>query len=282
MKRAVLIAFAADPYLAMYFKKTYDLYWKDEVDELHIHINGKQKFIIDFIEKLWQKDAKQIVKKYRVYRQGEAFNELYPQINCDILMTMDSDNFIYQKGVINKHAKMVEEGHYDYVGSKKPFMSFWDKKTLDKTEVDFEEHHFKKGDKVDKYKFENDKFMDVMELLNTKFAKVTNKILEIPIDDLPKREHIGRRSFFSYYVANYPEEKSIPERNVLKALGKLNRAAYTYHIFKKTKIDFPYKKYNDYYEKMFYLVIEFLGFDKRNIALSIFNKVKPRLPKELK
>ena len=266
--RAVLIAFAADPYLALYFKKTYE-FWKDEVDELHIHINGKQKFIIDFIEKLWQKDAKRIVKRYEIYRQGQAFNELYP-IDCDILMTMDSDNFIYQKGIIDDLAYKIENGAVDYVGPKKPFMSFWSKKVLDKIEVDFEERHIE------------GKFYDVMELLNYRFADVTDRIFEIPIDNLPKREHIGRRSFFSYWVDDYPKEKEIPERNVLKALGKINRAAYTYYIFQQTKKDFPYPKYNDYYEKMFKKAINYLGFDLRNLAYSIDKKVKTRLPKELK
>ena len=268
--RAVLVAFAADPYLALYFKKTYDLFWKNEVDESHIHINGKQKFIIDFIEKLWQKDAKQIIKRYWVYRQGEAFNELYPQINCDTLITMDSDNFIYRKGVINKFANMVESGEYDYVGSRHPFMSFWNKSVLDKIEVDFEEHHYKSG-----------KFYDVMELLNIRFAEKTDKLFEIPFDNLPAYEHIGRRSFFSHWVSDYPKEKEIPERNILKALGKINRAAYTYYIFQQTKKDFPFKEYNDYYEKMFIKTINYLGFNLRNLAYSIDKKVKVRLPKEL-
>lgn len=289
MKKEVLIAFAADPYLALFFKKTYDLFWKDEIDGLNIHINGKQKFIIDFIADLWKDDAKQIIKKYKVYRQGEAFNELYDKVNSDIVMTMDSDNFIYRGGVVNDFSEKIENGNYDYIGSKKPFMSFWNKKILDKIIVNFEEYHFKKGETANGFDepFNEDKFYDVMELLHLRFFDKTKKIFEIPIDDLPYYEHIGRRSFFAYWVADFPKEKSIIElvskyRNVLKAIGKINRAAYTYYIFQQTKKYFPFKKYNDYYDKMFKMVLDFLGFNMRNIQYSIDKKIKPRLPKGLK
>jgi len=202
-------------------------------------------------------------------------------------MTIDSDNFIYKKGVVEKYADRIRSGEYDYIGPHKPFMSFWNKNILDTIDVDFREHHFQKGDKIKGYSdcMDSYKFLDVMELLSMRFSQKTDKILETPIDDLPEHEHIGRSSPFINFLGDYPKEKTVDDimnnRGVLKSMIRLNRVSYVYYIFRQTKKYFPYKHYNDYYERMFEFIMNIIGYNLEMITRVIGKRIKIKLPPEL-
>jgi len=48
-KVSLMMAFVCDPYLAMLQKKLYEKYWKDEVNEVLINVNGRNKEILNII-----------------------------------------------------------------------------------------------------------------------------------------------------------------------------------------------------------------------------------------
>ena len=98
-KVSVMLAFVCNPYLAILQKRLYLKYWKDEIDELLINVNGRNDVIRKFIIDLWKDDDKVslIVDTPTEIRQGTAFETLYPGVLGKVLVTIDSDNFIYKK-----------------------------------------------------------------------------------------------------------------------------------------------------------------------------------------
>ena len=166
---SVLVAFVCNPYLAVLFKRMYLKYWKDEIDELLVNVNGRNHTIRKFIVDLYKDDDKVVVidEVKGEIRQGHAFDNMYHKSTGEILITMDSDNFIFKKGVIEENCKKLEEfdsigsfGFHAYPGQVgdicvqkygtarlNPFMAFFKSVIIDQmTEVSFETKSFKKED----------------------------------------------------------------------------------------------------------------------------------------
>lgn len=273
LKRSMAISFIDDPYLAILFKRIYDKNIKGEVDELNIAINGENIEIVEFIKNLWKDEATNILMKYtkgETVAHGEALNKLYAISKGDIFITLDSDNFIYRKGIIDRYCTAIDNG-VDYVGSFSPFMSFFRKSVLDKIdEVDFRDFHTKKENGTDK-------FYDTMKRLMIKFSEISKLLYEIPIDNLPEYEHIGRMSAFPIYVEDcYFDRDTGLQRFVRKLFGRANRVALIKYIFDVTKDEYPDKKYNEFYWKTFQDVIEDVGHKEKILNEIIEEKIRPK------
>ena len=172
MTKSIFIIFTCNPYLAVLQKRLFDKFWGDEVDEVLIGINGRNKKMLEFIRDLWVDEPK--VKVIEIMesesRQGIMLNMIYKYATGEIIIIMDSDNFIYQKGIIDKMCNKIEQG-YSSVGSLglhahpalvaemfykaygtvrlNPFMAFFKKEIIDKSEIDFRTFNYELGQQVD-------------------------------------------------------------------------------------------------------------------------------------
>lgn len=155
MKASVIVSFTGNPYIAIVFKKIYEAFWKSEIDQLIVGINDADKEVVDFIENLWKKDSKTVVwKDYAKMGQGATFNHLYPLCQGDVLITMDSDNWVIRHGVLSGMMEDIIKDKYDAIGSfgfccdhprkrmeyvdkfgtvrLNPFLSFWRRSMIEK------------------------------------------------------------------------------------------------------------------------------------------------------
>lgn len=268
LKRSLNISFLSDPYLAVLMKRIYLKNIKGEVDELNIQINGRNPELVAFIKELWQDEANNIIYKIgkpKTINHGEALNELYKISTGDIFIILDSDNFIYRKGVIEGYSLLIDAG-MDYIGSNHPYMAFFRKTVLDKIKVDFREEH------------KDGKFHDTMENLLIKFTRTTNAMLKIPVDLPNDYEHIGRMSAFGIYVGEYYFNNDTSwDRSVWKLFGRANRVGLIKYIYDITNKDVPFPEYNEFYWKSFLEVCEEVGHKLVNINKIIEENVKPKL-----
>jgi len=261
LTRSLNVSFIDDPYLAVYFKRFYDKNIKGEVDELNIHINGENLEVIDFINRLWTGTANNIlteVKEPKTINHGEALNELYKIQNGDIFIIMDSDNFVYKKGIVDEYCQDIEN-LFDYVGSNHPYMCFFRAEMLDDIKVDFREEH------------ENGRFHDTMENLLVKIAKYKRKFIAVDVEG--EYEHIGRLSAFPMFVNDcwLDKDKGI-SRPLRKLFGRANRVALIRHIFKQTKDEVDMPLYNNFYQDIFFDVCNEVGHKIANIDKIIKEK----------
>jgi hypothetical protein len=269
LKRSLNISFLTDPYLAVLMKRMYLKNIKGEVDELNIQINGQNLEVIEFIRELWKDEATNIiwkVNKPETVNHGEALNELYKLSTGDIFIILDSDNFIYKKGIIDRYCSMINDhaDFFDYVGSTHPYMSFFRKSMLDEIEVDFREEH------------KDGRFHDTMENMLPKISEIKVKI--IPVDKEKEYEHIGRMSAFGIYAEEcYLGIDAGLYRYVWKLFGRANRVGLIKHIYEITKKDVPLEKYNESYWKTFLETCEDIGHKQENIDKIIEETIKPKL-----
>lgn len=270
MKTACLICFVCDPYLAVFQKNIYLKYWKDEVDEVLVNVNGINEQLKDFIFDLWQDDKVKVVQKERMMRQGTAFDLLYPHVSkdIDVVMTQDSDNFIYKKGVITEFVDKIASGEVDAFGSSgnhaypptvsraivakygtvrfNPFMTYWRKSILDQIEdLSWTSYGYEKGDSFEPVgTFEMKGHMEVMAKLSLEFFHLTKKYKIIPQAEFEKYVHIGgvssifRRFFHSVEGG---------DKNYIRAKGSRINIYYLlwdYIFWKYTKDRVPFPEYN--------------------------------------
>lgn len=281
MTISTMLAFIANPYIAVYQKKIYEKYWKDEVDELLINVNGRNDQMREFIHDLWFEDSKvkyieQIPKERR---QGSVFNDLYHHVTGDILMTLDSDNFIYKKGVITELVAPIRGGAKDAVGSTgnhaypwknarilverngcvrlNPFMSFFKKSTCNKIkdeDIQFRSRPLKVGEYSEYLKGTpaEDGYIDVMGPFCIKFFEQSLKYTKIPPTVVGQYIHlygvssIFRRNFKRMEDTN---DQKFDERQATRQdIGYW--ASYKL-LYDATKDDVPFPEYNKEYEKAF-------------------------------
>jgi len=270
MKTACLICFVCDPYLAVFQKNIYLKYWKDEVDEVLVNVNGINEQVKDFIFDLWQDDKVKIVQKERMMRQGTAFNLLYPHVSkdIDIIMTQDSDNFIYKKGVVTEFVDKIVSGRVDAFGSSgnhaypptvsrrivekygmvrfNPFMTYWRKSILDQIkDLNWTSYGYKKGDHFEPTgTFEMDGHMEVMAKLSLEYFNITKKYEIIEQSKFKKYVHVGGvssifRRFFHLIEGG--------EKSYIRAKGSRINIYYLlwdYIFWKYTKDQVPFPDYN--------------------------------------
>jgi glycosyltransferase involved in cell wall biosynthesis len=150
-----MVVFTGNPYVAIAFNKLYKNFWRQEVDQIVVGVNDSNQEVVDFIAGLWHGDCKAVVwKDYKNHGQGGTFNNIYPLCNGEVVATMDSDNWVIQKGIVSHYIDEILNNKADAIGSfgyccdhpklrdqyvKKygtvrlnPFMSFWRKSFIEK------------------------------------------------------------------------------------------------------------------------------------------------------
>ena len=303
------MAFVCNPYLAVLQKRLYLKYWKDEVDEVLINVNGRNDMIRDWIAKLWSDDDKvtYVDNVPKEIRQGTAFDNLFPHVKGKVLITLDSDNFIYTKGIINKYSNLILEGEYDCAGSfgfhafangkgkcdtagmaiKKfgtvrlnPFLSFWDKNIMDKIEnITFKTYNHGEGEKFAPLGvLPQAGWLDIMAKVSLEFFSKGAKILKIPVGMDGAYTHVGAIS--SQFRAFF---RSLEDGNTQKyEEGTVRQQQMYYHgchnlIYNKTKDAVPFPEYNKEYR---------MGWEeqmkKLNVKQEEINKVSESLIKRHK
>jgi len=273
-KISVMIAFVCNPYPAVLLKRTYDKCWKDEVDEVLINVNGRNDLIRNFIIDLWKDDDKVsfVDDVPSEIRQGAAFDRLYPKVTGQVLMTLDSDTYIYRKGSVSKHRDMILNKQYDAIGSTglhaypvsiavmcqnkygtvrlNPFMSFWRKDVIDKINKDgftFGTFNYNAGEEfLPLGKLPETGWMDVMAKFSLDYFHFAKKFLAIRQTN--DNEYVHMSTISSLYRRKF---RSLEDENTQKhtkvALFPWQSAGYwmnCYLLYDMTHKEVPFKNYN--------------------------------------
>lgn len=285
MKVSVMMAFVCNPYLAILQKRLYLRYWKGEVDQVLISVNGRNDKIRKFIMDLW-KDEKVIIDEVpSEIRQGVAFDRLYLKATGDIIITMDSDNFVYQKGVLKEYSDKVYRGEFGAIGSigyhawpssvsKKildkfgtvrlnPFLSFWKKSLMDETYkenpgLNFGTYNYGKGDFFKPIGSIDAKgWMDIMAKFTLLYFSKCPKYLPIKQILDGRYFHVGALS--SIYRRNF---RYLEDKNDIKYVGQGPRKqpvrylAWDKYISDITQNELNDQQFNEEHEKGFNVHIE--------------------------
>lgn len=275
-KISVLIAFTCNPYLAVLQKETYLKYWKDEVDEVLVNVNGNNYEMMKFIAELWRKDdkVKWVFEAPFEMRQGVAFDVLYHLVSGGIVMTIDSDCFIYKKGVVTKFADKIRSGNFDAVGSDghhvkphqvatkiyklygmvryNPFLAFFRNSILRRIDdFTFRTRPFKAGDYYKATgKLEYDGDFDVMSFLSIQFNAKSDKHFLIP--DTSCGEYVHLSAMSSIFRRNFRKlEFAKPDDTYQPRGGSIGYWVWFYMVYNATKNGVPFREYNAEYERMF-------------------------------
>lgn len=276
---SVLLAFVTNPFLAVYQKKIYEKYWKDEIDELLISVNGRNDQMREFIYDLWKNDDKLVrIENIAIERrQGSVFNDLYQYVNGDILMTLDSDNFIYKKGVIDELVAPIRGGAKDAVGSvgnhahpwanariliekngcvrMNPFMSFFRKSIIDEiSDLDFRSASLKKDEYSDLFQgcIPEDGHIDVMGPFSIKFFQKSLKYTKIP--PVVVGQYIHMYGISSIFRRNFKRMEDTNDQKFDEKQATRQDLGYWANyklLYDATKADIPFSEYNKEYEKAF-------------------------------
>ena len=285
MKKVIaLVAFVSDPYHALLFKKSYETYWKDEVDELRVQVNGQIPEVNKFIGSIYENSD--------VFQdslsQGAAFDRIYPK-GGDVLLTFCSDNYIMRKGVLSPYIEKIKSGEFDAVGSSglhaepktadviaeklglvrlNPFMSFWNKKQLDTIDLTFDSVFWEVGDN---YKIPELDLMiewgghlDIMALMSIKYLTKFPKRLIIEPTNLPYYHHVCGLSsgVIHHFIKDGKTFYGKEDKKTKVDIGYLNWHMFAYE---ETHKDCPLEKFNrDYYEAMV-KKIEFSGYTEGEV-----------------
>lgn len=273
-----LLAFVCNPYLAVLQKRTYLKYWKDEVDQVLVNVNGINSMIRKFIVDLWQDEKVVVIEEAGRMNQGTAFDGLYPKATGDIIMTLDSDNFIYKKGIVTRFKALIESGEFDAVGStgqhakpaelatwieKKygtvrlnPFMAFFRKEVIDKIkDVTFTTYGFCPGDYIPLLGTMKEKgWLDVMSYFCIKFGEASDKKpYFFAFDHTVSGEYFhmyGISSIFRrcFHSLEYTNTQKYEETKYTSSLFYMCRY---YLLYEATKDEVLFPEYNKEYEKGF-------------------------------
>lgn len=251
--------------MALYFKKNYEEIWKDEVDELLVCAHGGNNEIDEFIASLFLMGR----KSSNPFKElGIALDYIYPFATGNILMTIDSDNYIYEKGLISKYVKELE--NFDAIGTigyaTQPlseaqglynhfkmvrfntFLSFWNKDKLN-FPFTFQRMKFKKNEIFYGYKFPNDCKLDTLGYLSLRFICEGNKIKIV--DKFQGSNHIGGLSHISRRILgeNGVSVYGLPSEIIGRDVGK-ERMDFFKKIFLETYKFYPDNKLNEKYKRL--------------------------------
>lgn len=123
-----LTAFHTEPFIALYFKKIYEKYWKDEIDAIYTLVSGSNYMnSASFTQTLWENEAGFTGYAQDIDDHGKTLNRIYAWLNnkekrgkipeSDIIMIIDSDEYVYRKGFITELANYIWRDGYDIVAS---------------------------------------------------------------------------------------------------------------------------------------------------------------------
>lgn len=267
-KNSLMVTFISDPYHAILFHDRWE-FFKDEIDQIVVGIAGKLPKVNDFIADLW---GDKVVARVDIHRnQGQSFNAIYPSVKNDVVITMDSDNYIFKKGLVRKYSDMI--GEYDIIGSEgfhikpsslikdmhdhfgyvriNPFMSFWNREILNKIEnLSWETWYFKKGDKLGDYTFPEEGYIDQMGGMSLRAFLLTKKVLIIEGDHYPEYRHPGAMATATRHHLGRDDGSATIDGSANNALNNPldhTRIGWWLFAFEMTKDRYPDKAFNDEY-----------------------------------
>ena len=286
-----MVVFAPDPFLALFFRELYDKNFKDELDGLYAQVNGANKEIVDFISDLY-KDCF-VIKHYDHSNQGIGFDELYKEIEGDVLATFCSDNFVFKKGIIKGFADRIKNGEVDVVGSVgnhasppcmadkivakngfvrfNPFMSFWNLKKLKEIDFTFQAYDMEQGDRIEELDLDYNPpgRLDVMSGMTIKYLAKNKHHDIIPPEDLPNYTHASGLSsgVYGHLVENEEKNLAGTGRTFLESKCPIILIVWWKMIFDYTKDRCPLKDFNHKYEQAIKKRIESSKYSEKQIEI---------------
>ena len=279
---SAISAFDSDPFLTLFFKMTFDRV-RDEIDEFVACFHSNNEEINEY--------NASVFKGYPNYRYkivtgigelGIALDEIYPLVQGDRLMVIDSDNYVLKKGVIKKFFQELDI--FSAIGSGgncvqplelardiasrsgfgyariNTFMAFFDKLKLDKLNSTFRRKFYRTGDVIEPINYrvnleglpQNKMCLDTMGLLSLVYAKEYGRIKLIECRD-PNLEwiHMGGLSSMSNRFLDGGNNHSI--MGVAQQGGRFDfkfnkwRLAIHLFIYEMTVDKCPLKDFNKKY-----------------------------------
>ena len=168
--RTVITHFDGDPFVAEFWLRLYEKYWRGEVNKIYTDICFDPELvpepIIEYQKKLFLKYP-EITTRWQPSPQVPEIsnNQLIPQAEGETIMLTESDGFIFRSGVVDSCFKKIEEGGYDLCsapffiipgglsealgtrGHMRCFL-FVKKELLNKIEIDLMPRHLARGIKI--------------------------------------------------------------------------------------------------------------------------------------
>lgn len=124
MTRAALLPFTGDGLLLKTWLSCFEK-WKDEIDHLYICLNGKiSKECRDYIGNILlyhslPEGKITLLQEDHHIDHGPAINKLLDLCKEDLIMLIEDDAFVFQKGQVDKCFKLIESGTVDIVASER-------------------------------------------------------------------------------------------------------------------------------------------------------------------
>lgn len=168
--RTAVTHFDGDPFVTEFWLRLYEKYWRGEVNKIYTDICYNPELvpepIIEYQRKLFLKYP-EITTRWQPSKQIPEIsnNQLIPQAEGEVIFLIESDGFIFKKGVVDDCCKKIESGGYDLCsapfslipsglseaiqskGHMRCFM-FLNRKLLDQIEIDLMPRKLRRGDKI--------------------------------------------------------------------------------------------------------------------------------------
>lgn len=118
MTRAAFISAGGDPFILLLSYKLFKERWYDEVDKLYICYNTSiNQELVPFVEQRLKDPKVEFIYVPQALSYGLPINKCLEKCSEDLIMLLEDDGYIYQRGVVGKHFKYIEGGEFDVIGS---------------------------------------------------------------------------------------------------------------------------------------------------------------------
>lgn len=215
MSRAAITPCGGDPFVALLFLHFFKKVWSDEVDKLYVHYDGLGDARTSrYVERRFKEHPKVVWLHDNFVNLTYAMNRCFEACKEDLIVLLEDDGYIYEKGWLDIHFKKIESGEYDSIGSprgacgheilaaslkrfalqldnerlrrQEPFFDpcffFIKRSDLMKTDHHFGHKNFKKGDYIKELDYTNevDGSIDTLGWIN-----VQQRVMETKFQNLP-------------------------------------------------------------------------------------------------
>jgi hypothetical protein len=121
MSRAVFMSCGGDPFIASLALGLWQARWYDEVDKVYIGFNNHsqvpKEVVGEFLQRVSQDPKVHVIYHPSGIGNGMPITEMTLIAKEDLVMLLEDDGFIFEKGVVNKQFQMIESDLTDAVGS---------------------------------------------------------------------------------------------------------------------------------------------------------------------
>lgn len=119
--RAALLPTPGDPFLCGFWIRNFERVWRDEVDELHVLINGQtDPDVLRHLEIAFAQakpGAVSIIESQAAMEHGQALRLLAEATAADTLVLCEDDAYPRRPGAIAEQLAVIEAGDTDVIGS---------------------------------------------------------------------------------------------------------------------------------------------------------------------